>query len=146
MVPKQSSSRSSLVTKREAGGVTGRSVSPRSPRNHTDTRGDDNARLPDSVMVAPRGAYRPARCGKRRPRDAGACSATPGPAVSADAQADGVLRSQVAWRPKVVERTLSWLNRFRRLKMRYERRAEIHQAFLDLGCALICWRYVQRFC
>ncbi len=47
---------------------------------------------------------------------------------------------------RVVERTLSWLNRFRRLKVRYERRADIHQAFLDLGCALICWRYVERFC
>ena len=46
----------------------------------------------------------------------------------------------------VVERTLSWLNRFRRLKARYERRDDIHQAFLELGCALICWRYVQRFC
>ncbi len=47
----------------------------------------------------------------------------------------------------VVERTLSWLNRFfRRLKVRYERRDDIHQAFLDLGCALICWRYVQQFC
>ena len=45
-----------------------------------------------------------------------------------------------------VERTLSWVNRFRRLKVRYERRADIHQAFLDLGCALICWRYVQRLC
>jgi transposase len=33
----------------------------------------------------------------------------------------------------VVERTLSWLNRFRRLKVRYERRADIHQAFLTLG-------------
>jgi IS5 family transposase len=46
----------------------------------------------------------------------------------------------------VVERTLSWLNRFRRLKVRYERRDDIHQVFLDLGCALICWRYVQRLC
>jgi transposase len=46
----------------------------------------------------------------------------------------------------VVERTLSWLNRYRRLKVRYERRADVHQAFLDLGCALICWNYVQRFC
>ena len=43
----------------------------------------------------------------------------------------------------VVERTLSWLNRFRRLKVRYERRADIHQAFLSLGCALICWNYLQ---
>lgn len=40
----------------------------------------------------------------------------------------------------VVERSLSWLNRFRRLKVRYERRADIHQAFLSLGCALICWK------
>ncbi len=46
----------------------------------------------------------------------------------------------------VVERTLSWLNRFRRLKVRYERRADVHQAFLELGCALICWNHVQRFC
>jgi len=44
----------------------------------------------------------------------------------------------------VVERALSWLNRFRRLKVRYERRADIHQAFLSLGCALICWANVQR--
>lgn len=47
----------------------------------------------------------------------------------------------------VVERTLSWLNRYRRLKVRYERRAEIHQAFLSLGCALICWGFLQQgFC
>jgi transposase len=39
----------------------------------------------------------------------------------------------------VVERTLAWLNRFRRLTVRYERRADIHQAFLTLGCALICF-------
>ena len=46
----------------------------------------------------------------------------------------------------VVERTLSWLNRHRRLKVRYERRADVHQAFLELGCALVCWSFVQRFC
>ncbi len=46
----------------------------------------------------------------------------------------------------VVERTLSWVNRNRRLKVRYERRADVHQAFPDLGCALICWNYMQRFC
>lgn len=46
----------------------------------------------------------------------------------------------------VVERTLGWLNRFRRLKVRYERRADIHQAFLTLGCALIRRNFVQRFC
>jgi transposase len=44
----------------------------------------------------------------------------------------------------VVERTLSWLNRYRRLKVRYERRADIHQAFLELGCTLICWNLLQQ--
>jgi hypothetical protein len=39
----------------------------------------------------------------------------------------------------VVERTLAWQARFRCLTVRYERRADIHDAFLTLGCALICW-------
>jgi transposase len=39
----------------------------------------------------------------------------------------------------VVERTFAWLHRFRRLLVRYERRADLHHAFLSLGCALICW-------
>jgi IS5 family transposase len=39
----------------------------------------------------------------------------------------------------VVERTLAWLNRFRRLTIRYERREDIHLAFTTLGCALICF-------
>jgi transposase len=42
----------------------------------------------------------------------------------------------------VVERTFAWLNRFRRLAIRYERLAEIHLAFLDLGCAIICLRFL----
>jgi transposase len=43
----------------------------------------------------------------------------------------------------VVERSLSWLYRFRRLTVRYERRADIHQAFLDLACSLICCNYLR---
>ena len=42
----------------------------------------------------------------------------------------------------MVEGTLSWLNRFRRLKIRYEHRADIHLAFLQLGCALISLRFL----
>lgn len=45
-----------------------------------------------------------------------------------------------------VERTLSWLNRLRRLKVRYERRDDIHLAFVRLGCALVTFNQVQRFC
>ena len=44
----------------------------------------------------------------------------------------------------VVERTLAWLARFRRLAIRYERRADIRHAFLTLGCALISWNFIQR--
>jgi transposase len=44
----------------------------------------------------------------------------------------------------VVERTLAWLNRFRRLTVRYERRADIHHAFLTLGCCLICFTTLQQ--
>ncbi len=40
----------------------------------------------------------------------------------------------------VVERTLAWLNHFRRLRVRDERRGDIHQAFLTLGCALVCFK------
>ena len=42
----------------------------------------------------------------------------------------------------VIERTLAWLHRYRRLMIRYERRADIHQAFLTLGCALICFNHL----
>ena len=44
----------------------------------------------------------------------------------------------------VVERTLAWLHQFRRLRVRYERLPEIHEAFLSLGCSLICWNYLNR--
>jgi len=40
----------------------------------------------------------------------------------------------------VVERTIAWLHGFRRLLVRYERRADMHEAFLDLACCLICFR------
>ena len=44
----------------------------------------------------------------------------------------------------VIERTLAWLSRYRRLTIRYERRVDIHQAFLTLGCALICFNHLPR--
>jgi transposase len=40
----------------------------------------------------------------------------------------------------VVERTFAWLHNFRRLRTRYERDAELHLAFMLLGCAVICQR------
>jgi transposase len=44
----------------------------------------------------------------------------------------------------VVERTHAWLHHFRRLRTRFERRSDIHEAFLKLGCSLICWNILQR--
>jgi len=44
----------------------------------------------------------------------------------------------------VAERALAWLARFRRLTVRYERRATIHRALLVFGCALIRWRRLCR--
>ena len=38
----------------------------------------------------------------------------------------------------VVERTLSWLLGCRRLGVRYERRADLHQGLLHLACTLLC--------
>ena len=46
----------------------------------------------------------------------------------------------------VVERTVAWLARFRRLTVRYDRRADLHLALTTLACAVICLRQIRRFC
>jgi transposase len=45
---------------------------------------------------------------------------------------------------RVVERTLAWLSRYRRLTVRYDRCADIHEAFLLLACSLVCLGYLLR--
>ena len=40
----------------------------------------------------------------------------------------------------VVERTFAHLHQFKRLLVRYERRADMHEAMLALGCCLVCFR------
>jgi transposase len=42
----------------------------------------------------------------------------------------------------VVERTISWLHQQRRLRVRYDRRADIHQAFLSLAAGLVCFNFL----
>ena len=39
----------------------------------------------------------------------------------------------------VVERTFAWLHQFKRLLVRYDRRADIHEAFLAIGCCIVCY-------
>lgn len=46
----------------------------------------------------------------------------------------------------VVERSLAWLHGFRRLRIRWERRAGIHEAFLKLARCLITYRQLGSLC
>lgn len=46
----------------------------------------------------------------------------------------------------MVECTIAWLHGFRRLRIRWERRDDIHGAFLGLATCLITHRHVQRLC
>lgn len=48
---------------------------------------------------------------------------------------------RVRW---VVERAFAWLHHVKRLLVRYDRRHEIHDAFLALGCCLVCFRRLSR--
>ena len=47
----------------------------------------------------------------------------------------------------VVERTFAWLHNFRRLRIRFERLAAIHEAFMKIAACIIYWRHLQKsFC
>lgn len=51
-------------------------------------------------------------------------------------------RKQPGWKARrwVVERTHSWLNRFRKLLVSFEKTEASYIALLSLAAALICWR------
>lgn len=46
----------------------------------------------------------------------------------------------------VVGWTIALLDRFRRLRVRDERRADNHHVFLTLGCALLCHQALHQLC
>ncbi len=46
----------------------------------------------------------------------------------------------------VVERTHAWFAGFGKLRIRFERRLDIHQALLNLAAAIICSRFVDKLC
>jgi putative transposase len=52
------------------------------------------------------------------------------------------LKKEAGYRARrwVVERTHSWMNRCRRILVRWEKRADTYLAMLHLACGLICWR------
>ena len=39
-----------------------------------------------------------------------------------------------------VEQTIALGHQFRRLRTRFNRRDDVHEAFMKIGCAMICWR------
>lgn len=43
----------------------------------------------------------------------------------------------------IVERTISWLHQLRRLRTRFDRRDDIHAAFLTLGCIVVCGYFLK---
>jgi transposase len=55
--------------------------------------------------------------------------------------ANGSGLGRVRW---VVERSFAWLHAFKRLATCYERRGDLHHAFVTLACSIICWRQLQR--
>lgn len=46
----------------------------------------------------------------------------------------------------VVEACFDWIFNWRRLRVRYEKRDDIHEAFLVIACCMICWKRIQEFC
>ena len=62
-----------------------------------------------------------------------------GGAVGRRAVAHGSGPGRHRW---VVERGFAWLHAFKRLRTRYERRADLHLGLLRLACALICYRHL----
>ncbi|WJK69877.1 transposase [Streptomyces albidoflavus] len=59
------------------------------------------------------------------------------PVIARRGVAHGSGLGKVRW---VVERAFAWLHQFKRLRIRYERRADLHQGLLELACSLICLR------
>ena len=59
------------------------------------------------------------------------------PCIARRGVAHGSGLGKVHW---VVERAFAWLHQFKRLRIRYERCADLHQGLLELACSLICLR------
>ncbi|MEW2163855.1 IS5 family transposase [Streptomyces sp. NPDC007084] len=59
------------------------------------------------------------------------------PKVARKGTAHGSGLGKTRW---VVERTFAWLHQFKRLRIRYEVRADLHLGLLQLACSIICLR------
>ncbi|MER5838789.1 IS5 family transposase [Streptomyces prasinus] len=63
------------------------------------------------------------------------------PMIARRGIAHGSGLGKVHW---VVERAFAWLHQFKRLRIRYEHRADLHQGLLELTCSIICLRRLSR--
>ncbi|MFF3600898.1 IS5 family transposase [Kitasatospora indigofera] len=59
------------------------------------------------------------------------------PRIARRGVAHGSGLGKIRW---VVERTFAWLHQFKRLRIRYEIRADLHHSLLQLACSIICLR------
>ncbi|MEU9575415.1 IS5 family transposase [Streptomyces massasporeus] len=59
------------------------------------------------------------------------------PIIARRGIAHGPGLGKVRW---VVERAFAWLHQFKRLRIRYERRADLHAGLLQLACSVMCLR------
>ncbi|MBG7704172.1 IS5 family transposase [Streptomyces sp. MC1] len=59
------------------------------------------------------------------------------PLIARRGVAHGSGLGKVRW---VVERAFAWLHQFKRLRVRYERHADLHVGLLQLACSIICLR------
>ena len=65
------------------------------------------------------------------------CGRQASPRIARRSTAHGSGLGTYRW---VVEQSIALLHWFRRLRTRWEIRDDIHEAFLSLACAIICWR------
>ncbi|GAA2395616.1 hypothetical protein GCM10010255_28530 [Streptomyces coeruleofuscus] len=64
------------------------------------------------------------------------------PAIASGGTRHGTGLGTYRW---VVERS-AWLHAFRRLRIRWERQADMHEALLRLACCLITLRQIHSLC
>nr|WP_312875384.1 IS5 family transposase [Allocatelliglobosispora scoriae] len=65
------------------------------------------------------------------------------PHIARRGEAHGSGLGTIRW---VVERTIAWYHGMKRLRIRWERRDDIHEAFLSLATCIITFRHVNRLC
>ena len=63
-------------------------------------------------------------------------------AAPAQGQTDVPPQTEFVICDQSIERAFAWLHRNRRLLVRYERHPDLHDAFLDLACSLICFQFL----